>query len=198
MSVRRIDKHELGLTWVIEEPMTRTSHALVDQGRVWLIDPVDEPSAVDKATALGDPVAVVQLLDRHKRDCEAIAARLNIAHLALPQAVPDAPFEVVEVVRRRGWKEIALWWAERRALVVAEAVGTNPVFAAGPGPVGVHPLLRLLPPKALAAYRPDHLLVGHGPGLHGPATPDQLHSALARSRRDIPRALMRLPGAMRS
>jgi hypothetical protein len=32
-------EHELGLSWVVEEPLERASHALVaDGGRVWLID----------------------------------------------------------------------------------------------------------------------------------------------------------------
>lgn len=198
MGVRRIDKHDAGLTWVIEESLTRSSHVLVDHRRVWLIDPVDEPAAIDRVAALGDPVAVLQLLDRHRRDCAAIAARLNVPHLTVPDRIPDAPFEAFSLVRRPGWKEVGLWWAERRVLVVAEAVGTNPIFAVGPGPLGVHPLLRLLPPRALSDYQPEHLLVGHGPGLHGPATADQLASALARSRRDLPRVLLRLPGAMRA
>ena len=91
------------------------------------------------------------------------------------------------------WKEVALWWPKREALVVAEALGTSPLFGVGRGPVGVHPFLRLLPPRALARYEPAHLLVGHGPARHGPQTGDELAVALARSRRDIPRALAMMP-----
>ena len=91
-----IDEHELGLTWVIDEPMRRASHALVDDGRVWFVDPVDVPEAVDQALELGEPAGVIQLLDRHPRDNEALAERFGVPHLRLPDAVPDSPFEVVD------------------------------------------------------------------------------------------------------
>jgi hypothetical protein len=107
---------------------------------------------------------VLQLLDRHKRDCAALAARLGVPHHDVPEDVPGSPFEVIRVLRRPGWKESALWWPEQRALVVAEALGTTEHFTLGHGPVGVHPLLRLTPPWALRGYVPDHLLVGHGKG----------------------------------
>jgi len=178
---------------VIDERFARASHALADGGRVWLVDPVDEPSAMEKVAELGEPAAVLQLLDRHARDCAAIASRLGVPHVALPDALPDTPFQVVPVISWRHWKEVALWWPEREALIVAEAVGTPPMFALGTGPVGVHPGLRLTPPRVLAGYRPSHLLVGHGPPREGSQTADELAAALARSRRDIPRMLVKLP-----
>ena len=84
------------------------------------------------------------------------------------------------------WRECALWWPERRALVVAEAIGTNKVFALGDGAAGMHPLLRGLPPGALRGFQPEHLLVGHGRGVHGPEAADALADAYDRSRRDLP------------
>jgi len=196
MSLRYCDETAFGFSWIAEEAMARTSHALVDGGRVWLVDPVDWPEAIERAVALGQPAAVVQLLDRHNRDCATTAARLGVPHLVAPASVPDSPFEVAELKRWKRWQEVALWWPEQRALVVAEAVGTNRYFTGGLGEVGVHLLLRLTPPKMLAGFEPEHLLVGHGEGLHGPETA-ALHDALQRSRRDLPRLLGTLVASRR-
>jgi hypothetical protein len=191
------DETAFGCSWVVREAMSRTSHALVDAGRVWLVDPVEWEPGLERALALGRPAAVLQLLDRHNRDCAALARRLGVPHLVAPDAVPDSPFEAVPLVRSRWWRETALWWPERRALVVAEAVGTTAFATAGKAPVGVHLLLRLTPPRSLARYEPEHLLVGHGPGLHGDATPAALRQALRTSRRGLPGLLVRLPFADR-
>lgn len=180
-------------SWLVEEPATRTSHALAADGRVWLVDPVDWAPALDRALTLGAPAAVVQLLDRHKRDCATLADRLEVPHLVLPDAVPGSPFECLPVVRRRGWRESALWWPGTRTLVVAEAVGTNAFFRSGDERVGVHLLLRLTPPGRLAGFDPEHLLVGHGEGLHGTEAAPALREAVATSRRRLPRQLLRAP-----
>ena len=198
MSDLILQEHDLGLTWVHKEAMARTCHALVDDGRVWLIDPTDEDEALDRAAALGEPAGVLQLLDRHNRDCAAIAARLGVGHHVVPDAVPGSPLTAIGVVRLPRWRETALWWPDARVLVVAETVGTNAVYAVGPGPVGVHPFLRLLAPGALRPFEPEHLLVGHGTGVHGPAAAPALQDALARSRRDIPRLAARLPALARA
>ena len=193
----RIFEHELGLSWVMDEPMERGSHALADDGRVWLIDPVDDEAALARAGELGAPAAVVQLLDRHNRDCAAIAARLNVPHLKVPDSVQDSPFSVVRVIRGRLWKEVALWWPQRRALVVAEVLGTVPAFAVGDGEVGIHPMVRLTPPTTLRGMAPEHLLVGHGRPLHGPSVSADADRAIARSRWDAPKLLLKLPSILR-
>jgi hypothetical protein len=190
-----IEAHEAGLTWVMDEGMQRASHALVDGDDVWLIDPVDEGEAIERALALGRPRAVIQLLDRHNRDCETLAERLGIPWERVPGNLRETPFEVVEVIKNKRWKEVALRWRERDALVVAEAVGTAPLFALGRGAVGVHPVLRLTPPKALKGIDPGMLLVGHGAPVKSDAAAS-LRTALARSRSDIPRLLLSLPGAV--
>jgi hypothetical protein len=193
-----IHEHALGLSWVMDDAMQRAAHALVDDdGKVWLVDPVDDPQALERAAALGAPAGVLQLLDRHNRDCEPIAARLGVPHLRVPDAAPETPFVVHRVVRTRFWREVALWWPARRALVVAEAVGTAPAFAVGDGPVGVHPMLRLLPPNGLKGLGPEHLLVGHGAPLHGPEVGAQVDHAIARSRHDAPKLLLKLPTLIR-
>jgi hypothetical protein len=187
-----------GFGWTVDEPMARTCHALAADGRVWLVDPLDWPEAIDRALASSKPAGVLQLLDRHNRDCAAIASRLDVPHLVAPDAVPESPFDCVPLVRGRFWHETALWWPRTQTLVVAEAVGTNAFFTGGKAPVGTHILLRLTPPKALRSFEPTHLLTGHGEGLHGPDVTIELRRALAESRRRLPGVLARLPFAGRS
>ena len=197
MKLSSLDETPVGLEWVVDEAMTRASHALVDDGRVWLVDPVDVPEAIDRATALGDVEGVLQLLDRHPRDSKALAKRFGVPYLRLPAAAPaGSPFELFDVVSVPKWREKGLWWPERRALLVPEAVGTGPMFTAGKADAGVHIMLRGLPPRgALGDYEPEHLLCGHGPGIHGPEASRALREALARSRRDLPAAVANLPRA---
>ena len=122
------DDFGFGFSWLRDEALTRTSHALDTGDGVWLVDPVDVPEAIERAVALGPTAGVLQLLDRHNRDCAAIAARLGVPQLRLPAAIDGSPFAVVPVLRVPRWHEIALWWPERRALVVAELIGTAPVY----------------------------------------------------------------------
>jgi len=193
----RILEHELGLTWVMDDAMERGSHALRDEdGRVWLIDPVADDEALTRAAALGPAAGVIQLLDRHDRDCSPLAARLEVPHLRVPDQLPDTPFTAHRVIHNRLWRETALWWPARRALIVAEALGTNDAFALGE-PVGVHPMLRLLPPNGLKGFGPEHLLVGHGPPVHGPEVAGQVDRAIARSRHGVPKLLLKLPSLIR-
>jgi hypothetical protein len=191
-----LHRHAGGLTWTEPGAMARSAHALAWEGSVWLIDPFEDAAALAAAAQLGEPAGVIQLLDRHNRDCEAIAGRLGVALERLPTALRRGPFEVAPVISRPGWKEIALWWADEQTLIVAEALGTAPAFALG-RPLGVHPLLRLTPPRrSLRGHRPQRILVGHGPPLDTGATP-ALTEALDRSRADTPRLLLKLPSLLR-
>src|SRR5688572_13936557 len=149
MEVKDFDDLPFGVSWVLREPMLRSSHALVVDGRVWLFEPTAAPEALSRVALMGEPVAVVQLLDRHNRDCAAVAARLGVPHLKLPDSIPGSPFEVFSMVDLPGWKERALWWPEHELLLVPEAIGTGPYFRAGDEPAGVHPMLRAKPPGAL-------------------------------------------------
>jgi hypothetical protein len=190
-----LQHHAVGLTWVEPGGMARAAHAVRDGGHVWLIDPYEDDAALAAAGELGEPSAVIQLLDRHNRDCAAIAGRLGVPHLRVPAAVAGSPFEIVPVVSQRFWKEVALWWSDERTLIVAEAVGTVSAFALGRR-VGVHPMLRLLPPTGLRDYRPERLLVGHGKAIEegGAAA---LNDALSGSRGDIPKLVLKLPSLIR-
>jgi GAF domain-containing protein len=196
----RIHRHDLGLSWVMDDAMERACHALRDDdGHVWLIDPARDDEALAAAAALGPAAGVIQLLDRHNRDCAALAAALEVPHLRVPeQDVDGAPFDVRRVVANPLWHEVALWWPQRRALVVAEALGTGRAFAVGSGPIGVHPLRRLLPPGMLRGLGAEHFLPGHGAPLHGPGVAAQVDEAIARSRHDLPRLVLRVPTLIRA
>jgi hypothetical protein len=186
----RIDERlPCAVTWtVINEPMERSSHALASEGRVWLIDPVDDERALAAAEALGEITAVLQLLDRHPRHCARLASRYGVPHIRLPERLDDSPFEIAKAVSVPRWREVALWWEAESLLVVAEAFGTASYFALD-RPLGVHPWLRMRPPRSLSRFAPTRLLVGHGDPLHEDAAA-AISEALARSRRDAPRAFL--------
>jgi hypothetical protein len=188
------DRGELGFSWIVDEPMSRTSHALAADERVWLVDPVRFPAAIERAEQLGTPAAVIQLLDRHNRDCASLAAELGVPHHVVPASLPDTPFGCVPVRDSSRWREVALWWPAERTLVVAEALGTNQFFTSGRDAAGVHLVLRLSPPReVLGHFEPEHLLVGHGTGLHGPVATEALRTALARSRSGLPQLVLKAP-----
>jgi hypothetical protein len=190
-----LHEHPLGFTWTIEESMARSSHALNDDGRIWLVEPVDNNVAIERAQTLGDVVGVIQLLDRHNRDCAVLADRFDVPHHMTADSIDDSPFEVVPLVGARKWKETALWWEDKQALIVSEALGTSKMFTGGHD-AGVHLFLRMKPPrKKLGDFQPEHLLVGHGPPIHGAQAAAALQGALERSRWNMPRTIV---GAFRN
>jgi hypothetical protein len=192
------EEHDLGISWLADsgEVMQRAAHAvrLGDAARVWIIDPVDVPGLDERiaAVAAGTEVAgVLQLLDRHERDCAALADRHGVPLHRLPfGGIPAGGLESISLLDNRIWREVAIYSPADRALIVPEAVGTARYFRAGSEGVGVHPMLRAFPPRRLAAYEPEHLLTGHGTGMHGPQTAAALADALSGSRRRIPEALL--------
>ena len=54
---------------------------------MWLVDPVAFDEALDRAAGLGEIAGVLQLLDRHNRDCAPLAERFGVPHLKVPDAV---------------------------------------------------------------------------------------------------------------
>lgn len=193
MAVTFCDEAPWGFGWIAADPpwMQRTSHAVLAGDGVWLVDPVDFAGLDDRVRAIGYPAGVIQLLDRHSRDCASVSARLGVPIWITPSAVPGSPFEVIEVKRSRRWRESALWWPQQRVLVVADAVGTVRYFRAPGEALGVHPLLRLTPPRVLCGYEPEHVLVGHGAGVHENAS-TALHAAIRHSRVNALRVIPRL------
>lgn len=194
MSLRFVDEHEGVLGWIERARLQRTSHALAADGRVWIVDPIEGDGVDERIRALGEPAGVIQLLDRHERACAAFAGRLGVPLHVVPRELPETPFAVRPVLRNRLWHEVALWWPERRILVCADALGTVPFFCAGDEPIGVHPLLRLRPPRALRGLDVAHVLVGHGEGLADGAAVER---ALTTARRRIPRWLAGVPQIVR-
>jgi len=189
---RVVDEFDGGFGWICDERLVRTSHALRTDDGVWLVDPVapdvDPPQLA--ALAEGDVVGVLQLLDRHERDGAAFASRFRARYVGAFEStvIRGSPFELVPVVGRRWWREVALWWPERRVLVCADALGTVPFFRAPGERIGVHPLLRLTPPTRLRGLAPARILVGHGAGVHDDAAA-ALDEALSTSRQRAPAAL---------
>ncbi len=198
MSTRFADETQFGFTWSESATLRRTSHALVTDGRVWIVDPIEGNGVDERIRALGKPAGVVQLLNRHARDSGAFAARFGVPLLVVPASLPGTPFDVRPVVRNRLWQEVALWWPERRVLACGDVLGTIPFFRAGAEPVGVHPILRLRPPRSLRGLGVEHLFVGHGDGLHGNGTAASVDEALACARARIPRWLAGVPAIVRA
>ena len=205
-----VDHFDSGVGWIADagETMQRASHALITEGAgadsaVWLTDPVDTDGLDELLTEYGPVAGVVVLLGRHTRDAGTIARRHDVSvwvpgFLSDVAGSLDAPVErfqseladtgyvAHELIDSRFWREAVLYNEDRGVLVVPEAVGTAAYFRTGDRPVGVHPALRLRPPRALSRFQPDRILVGHGRGVHGGAEP-QLADALSGARRRLPR-----------
>jgi hypothetical protein len=118
------------------------------------------PEAIERARGLGEPAAVLQLLDRHGRGCAAVAERLGVLHVKVPDTIPGSPFEAIPTLRLPGWEETSLWCPEQRTLVVAEVLGTAVPWTGGQAHVGVHIFLRAWPPGRIRERQPEHLPVG--------------------------------------
>jgi hypothetical protein len=189
LSFELCDELDGGFGWTEPGFLARTSHAVEVDGTVLVFDPLDAPGLDELIRALGRPEAVVQLLDRHERDCSLVAERLGVPHLRMRLA-SSTRGELVRVMWNRVWKEVAFWEPTRRILVVGDALGTVRYFTAPGEVIGFHPFLRLRPPRMLAELEPEHILCGHGAGVHGPEAALALREALATSRRRLPRALL--------
>jgi len=185
-----------------DEMMVRASHVLDTDAGVFVVDPIDVDGIDDLFADFGEVAGVVILLDRHKRDSAAVANRHDV-----PVYVPewmsgvegdiDAPVERIhrqlpetdyglhKIIDNPIWQEAALYGDEDDTLVVPEAVGTADYFLAGDERLGVHPMLRLFPPKKLARLDPERVLVGHGHGVMEDAT-EAIAYALRGSRSRTP------------
>jgi hypothetical protein len=214
---REIDQWDGGTGWMAHpgEEMQRASHVLDGPEGQWLVDPVDCDGLDDWLAERGDVRGVVVLLDRHKRDAAAVATRHDVS-VYLPTFMSDiadefdAPVELFtgelgtsgytlhKVVDNFAWSEGALYNDANGVLLVPEALGTADFFRTKGERLGVHPGLRLMPPKKLARLAPDRILVGHGAGIHDDAAAE-LDNAVSGSRRRTPSIYMKnlrmfLPG----
>jgi hypothetical protein len=205
---REIDRFDGGVGWIAypEEGMQRASHALATDAGVLLVDPVDAEGVEDLYADLGDVAGVVLLLDRHVRDAATFADRHDVPVYApawmsgvaddlgttpepLGDLLADTDYVIERVVDNGFWQEAALFDAATGTLVVPEAVGTADFFTAGDERLGVHPVLRLFPPKRLRSLDAERVLVGHGAGVldDGAAA---LRDALDNSRTRAPAAYL--------
>jgi len=201
---REIDRRDNGVGWIAypDETMQRASHAFAVDGEVWVCDPIDVEGLDDLLTEFGEVAGVVILLDRHKRDAATIANRHGVA-VHVPDWMEgvveeiDAPTErihlelgdtgvgVHKLVDNRFWQEAALYIEDRDELIVPESVGTADYFCAGSERLGVHPMLRLKPPKKLRRFSPERVLVGHGAGVDEDAS-QALSNAVSGARARTP------------
>jgi hypothetical protein len=199
-----IDRFEGGVGWLAypDERMERASHALTTDEGVWLVDPVDAEGLDDLLAEEGEVAGVVILLDRHKRDAAELATRHDVS-VHIPSWMAgvaddiDAPVERfsgelgetgyrLRMVATPLWQEALLYHEDEGTLVVAEAVGTSEYMRTGDERLGVHPMLRLLPPRrSFRDLSPDRVLLGHGAGVHDHASA-ALSAALSGSRRRAP------------
>lgn len=189
-----------GFAWLADpaEWMARGSSALVTDGGTIIVDPVDVPGLDERLTGLGPVAAVVQLLDRHNRDCAPAARRLGVPHMVpaplagLGLRLNVAGVREIPIPAMPRWREAALWLPDEDILVCAEAVGTVDYFLARDSDaLGIHPLLRMRPPRAaLGVLAPTTIVCGHGAPVTHDATV-ALGTALAESRREAPRAWAR-------
>ena len=109
------------VSWVAAEPafMQRGSHAIRGDGGVWLFDPVDGDGVEEAVAALGTVRGVVQLFHRHPRDCAILAQRHGVPLHRLPfDGVRGLVAEPIVLHDRPGWREVAFWLPDHRALVV--------------------------------------------------------------------------------
>lgn len=197
------------LGWIAhpDERMERASYALSVDDETWLLDPVDVDGLADRLADRPPVAGVAVLLDRHRRDADALAREFGVpiavpASMASLAASFDAPVETVE--NRLGetdlrvetlidwpvWTEATLAHEPTGTLYVPEAVGTAAYERAGDERVGVHPALRLIPPRSLGQFDPEQLLVGHGRPVCADAA-TALNRAIAGSRRRAPGAYWR-------
>jgi hypothetical protein len=204
-----VDAFDGGVGWLAhpDEAMERTSHALVEDGDVWLVDPVDAEGLDDRLAGMGRVRGVIVLYHYHRRDASAIAARHDVPVL-LPAgmtklsdddlAVPVRRFEgrlddtgyyLREVTTSRFWQEWALFDGE--TLVVGESLGTAEYFLAPGERLGVSLVRRPMPPREpLADLDPERVLCGHGEGVFADAA-GELRRALVEARRTAPRMYLR-------
>jgi len=186
--LREVTEWDGGSSWIAypDERAQRASHALRTETGVWIVDPVDADGLDERVAELGDVAGVLVIQDRHTRDAEAVARRHDVpVHVpnwmtlvrekleTSPESVgselPGTNYAVHRLIETDEWEEAILVDETATTMVVPEAVGTVPAFGEGDNELGVHPALDE-PPRELADWHPDRILVGHGQSIHSGAT----------------------------
>lgn len=203
-----VRRWEHGRTWMAhpEAQMQRASHALVANGEVWLVDPLDAADLDEELAALGPVAGVVLLGSEHHRHADRLAARHGVSiHLPawfeedakdfeapvveFTDGLADTGFRAIEL-KEGFWQEAGLYHPERRTLAVSDTFMTA-LFAARTGRVELFPPARLDPPhSALDGLAIDRLLVGHGEPVFENVE-ERIQRALAMEYRSTPVAFLR-------
>lgn len=202
-----IERWDTGLSWMAhpEAQLQRTSHALVVDDDVWLVDPLDGGNLDDELADLGTIAGVVVLGSEHHRHADRLAARHEVA-IHLPEwfkagakeydaeviefsnELGDTGFEAIEL-KEGFWQEAGLYHPERRTLAVSDTFMTA-VFAGKEGRVELHLLARFDPPyEAFENLAVDRLLMGHGEPVFEDVE-ERMERALAMEYRSTPAAVL--------
>lgn len=205
---RKIDDADDGVGWIAypDEGMQRASHALATDAGTLLVDPVDADGVEELYADRGEVGGVAILLDRHVRDAEVFADRHDVPVYApswmnvdkkldgsadpIEEFLADTDYDCIDL-DVSVWDEAIL--TDGETLVVPEALGTVGYFCAGDEPIGVHPMLRLFPPRSLREYDTRRVRVGHGAGVAAETTM-LIRDAVDNARRRLPKAYL---GALR-
>lgn len=208
---REVDRWDGGVGWTAHptEIMRRTSHALVTDDGVLLVDPVDAVGVDDLIAEFGDPVGVVVLSNFHTRDADEFARRHSVPiYLPFPEDAIDphleaatervdlgdtlGGYELLEVytgsVLGERWVDVGLYDGE--TLRIGCSIGTAPFQRVSNERLGMALLRRHDPATdALDHVSPDRVLTGHGAGVDENAA-DALSTALATARPHYLRAIL--------
>jgi glyoxylase-like metal-dependent hydrolase (beta-lactamase superfamily II) len=175
-------RDDAGFGWIAhpEELMQRSSTALVDAGRVWLIDPLRAAGVDEEIQALGTVAGVIVTFVGHDRDAAWFANANGVpvylpAHLPrlsidarverVEARIPDSPLQLVPCSGHGvlSWfRDTAVWWPARRTMVVGDTLGASPYYVRPGETIAVHPIRRPQPPTELLTLRPERVYPGHG------------------------------------
>ena len=174
-----------------DERYARTSHALAVDGRVGPVDPRRRAgSGRARLARRGARRRACQLLDRHNRDCAGDRRRgSGVSTMRARGRCRRRRSSSCGSFALPGWHEVALWWPERRVLVVRRRPRDGGFYTGAAGPPAS--TVAAADPRGggCADYDPEHLLVGHGRGCTAVRRP----CGARGTRRDLP--ITALPGA---
>ena len=215
-SLTTVDVGEAGIGWLADpsELMQRTSHAFYGaDDRLWLIDPIDVPGLDGFLDSHGEVGGVIVAFDRHRRDAAEIARRFD-----LPVTVPpvldgfvgsiDAEtrirascetaqlrFHTLLDSRLPPWREAAVVGPDGTTVYIPEVLGSAGYYTAPGERVGVHPMLRVAPPRAtMQSLSIQTLWCGHGRGL--PDAQAEVNRAMRDARTRLPAAYLSALGGL--
>ena len=171
--------------------MQRTSHALAADGRVWLFDVVDDPELDARVRELGEPAGVVQLLDRHNRDCAAVASGSACRTTSCRGSCRSRRSSCARSCATAGGARSRSGGRSGASCSSRTRSARSRSSAPARSPPASTPSSASGRRARSAGLEPEHLLVGHGEGIHH--HPAALESALRTARRRIPRWLAGLP-----